>query len=184
MDSASTFRLHLGGTQAKPGWKILNIQPGEGVDYVGDIQDLAQFLDDSCDELYASHVLEHVPHGRILSTLRGFHRILKPGGRAMISVPDLEVLCRLFNHPQMQKPARFHVMTMMFGGQVNATDFHFVGLTFEFLCDYLGGAGFTRVERVASFGLFDDISTFAPYGVPISLNLIAYKSAAPVAAGN
>lgn len=168
-------RLHIGGREAKAGWQILNVQPGEGVDYVGDIQDLSQFAAESCDEIYASHVLEHVSIARILPTLRGFHRILKPGGRVMISVPDLEVLCKLFIHPQMQKPARFHVMTMMFGGQVDSADFHYVGLTFEFLSDYLAGAGFSRFERVEAFGIFNDTSNFAPYGVPISLNVIAFK---------
>lgn len=108
-------RLHIGGREAKAGWKVLNIQPGDCVDYVGDIQDLSQFVDDSWDEIYASHVLEHVSQVRVLPTLKGLHRILKPGGKIMLSVPDLEILCRLFIHPQMQKPARFHVMTMMFG---------------------------------------------------------------------
>ena len=169
------FRLHVGGRETKSGWQILNIQPGAGVDYVGDIQDLSQFAAESCDEIYASHVLEHVSIARVLPTLQGFHRILKPGGRIMIYVPDLETLCRLFIHPEMQKPARYHVMTMMFGGQVDAADFHLVGLTFEFLSEYLAAAGFSRIERVKGFGIFDDGSNFAPYGVPISLNVVAYR---------
>lgn len=169
------LRLHIGGREAKAGWQILNIQPGNGVDYVGDIQDLSQFAAKSCDEIYASHVLEHVSIARVLPTLQGFYRILKPGGRVMISVPDLEKLCKMFIHPEMQKPARFHVMTMMFGGQVDTADFHQVGLSFEFLRDFLAEAGFSRIERVEAFGIFDDGSNFAPYGVPISLNVVAYK---------
>ena len=45
----------------KDGWKILNIQKFDGVDYQGDISDLSQFEDNSIDEIYASHVVEHVP---------------------------------------------------------------------------------------------------------------------------
>ena len=65
---------------------------------------------------------------------------------------------------------------MMFGGQTDKFDFHYFGWDFTLLRDILGKAGFNKVEKVKSFSLFDDTSDFAPYsGVPISLNLIAYK---------
>ena len=170
-----TFRLHIGGEEVKPGWKILNIQSREGVDYVGDIQDLSRFPDASCDEIYASHVLEHVPLFRVLPTLQGFHRILKRTGRAMISVPDLELLCQLFTSSDLDKHARYHVMKMIYGAQVDPSDFHHIGFSLEFLTEFLSAAGFSRVEPVETFGLFNDGSDFAPYGGPISLNVIAYK---------
>ena len=170
-------RLHIGGEQPKDGWKILNIQPGSDVDFVGSLQDLSAFADGSWDEIYASHVLEHIPMAAILPALQGVFRILKPGGKLMISVPDLETLCRLFLHPQLDKIGRLHVMRMIFGAQADAHDFHYVGLNLELLSEFLTGAGFTGIERVSSFGLFDDMSDFAPLGnVPISLNVAAYKA--------
>jgi len=39
----------------------------------------------------------------------------------------------------------------------------------------LKNVGFKKVEKVRSFSLFDDSSDLAPYGEPISLNLIAEK---------
>ena len=168
-------RLHVGGSEPKEGWKILNIQPGKAVDYVGDIQDLSQFANESWDEIYGSHVLEHVPQARVLPTLQGFHRILKASGRLMISVPDLDILCRLFIDPRMTTATRFQVMKFIFGAQIDATDFHHIGFNFEFLVEFLTAAGFSRIERVASFGIFNDYSSFAPYGVPISLNVEAFK---------
>ena len=54
------MKLHIGGKSKKEGWKILNIQNGENIDFVGDIKDLSQFEDESIEEIYASHVLEHV----------------------------------------------------------------------------------------------------------------------------
>jgi len=169
-------RLHIGGKEVKPGWEILNIQPGDGVDYVGDIKDLSQFPDGMFDVIYGSHVLEHISQVDMVATLSGLNRILSAEGKLMISVPDLEVLSRLFIDPNLDKAARFHVMRMMFGGQIDPHDFHYIGLTFEFLLDYLGQANFKWVERVEEFGLFNDTSSYRPYGDLISLNVIAHKS--------
>lgn len=44
-----------------------------------------QFEDNSFDVIYSSHVLEHVPDD--VAAMKEFHRILKPGGWAMLQVP-------------------------------------------------------------------------------------------------
>jgi protein O-GlcNAc transferase len=169
------LKLHIGGKQAKAGWKILNAQAIDGVDYIGDVRDLSVFEDGCCETIYASHVMEHVPQKDFLRTLQGIHRILCDKGEFHFSVPDLETLCQLFLDPKLDKPQRFHVMRMMFGGQQDEFDFHFIGLTNEFMLDFFKQAGFSSARRVQSFGLFDDTSDFSPYGSPISLNMIATK---------
>lgn len=170
------MRLHVGGKQVMAGWKILNVQPGPGVDYVGDCSDLSQFEDQSVDEIYASHVLEHLGYREPLrKTLLEFHRVLKRGGTVKIGVPDFDVLCRMYLDPRHSQDDRFFVMQMMFGGQVDEHDFHRIGLNYEMLSRYLTATGFTRVERVGDFGLFDDDSTIRFAGEPISLNVVAYK---------
>ena len=74
------------------------------------------------------------------------------------------------------KKAKFHAMRMMFGGQTDKYDYHYFGWNYEFLNDFLIESGFKKIERVKSFGLFNDTSDYAPYNnVPISLNVIAYK---------
>lgn len=173
---SAPMRLHIGGRQKMPGWKILDVQPGPDVDYVGDCSDLSKFADESVDEIYASHVVEHLGYiEKLPRALAEFHRVLKKGGNAKISVPDFEVLCQLFLDPRRVKDERFYVMRMVFGGQKDPYDFHYVGLTFEFLSDFLRNAGFSRVERAGEFGLFQDDSTTRFAGVPISLNVVAYK---------
>jgi protein O-GlcNAc transferase len=170
------LRLHIGGREIKEGWKILNAQAGEGVDFVGDCADLGRFADASVDEIYASHVLEHLGYqSHLPRALKEFWRVLKPGGAASISVPDFEVLCRQFLDPRATLEERFHCMRMVFGGQIDEFDFHHVGLTHEFLSQYLYAAGFSRVERVKRFGLFQDGSELVVRGERISLNVIAYK---------
>ena len=169
------MKLHIGGKQIKDGWKILNIQKNDGVDFVGSISDLSQFDDNSIEEIYASHVVEHVDQKNIKKTLEGIYRVLKNDGKFYISVPDLDVLCRIFIDNKAPAKVKFHVMRMMFGGQTDEFDYHYFGWNYEFLNSYLIEAGFKKNERVKSFNLFNDTSDYAPYGPPISLNIIAYK---------
>ncbi len=169
-------RLHIGGQVAHPDWKIFDVRPGPNVDYVGHCADLSEFDDDSVLEIYASHVIEHLAYQSELATaLREFNRVLVPGGTLRASVPDLTTLCALFLDPVLNFDERFQVMRMMFGGQINQADFHYVGLNEEFLNVYLQKAGFTDIVRVDNFGLFDDASSLVLKGKPISLNLSARK---------
>ncbi len=169
-------RLHVGGKEARDGWKVLNALPADYVDYLGDLRDLSQFADASQDMVYASHILEHLGYQTDLPhVLAEVARILKPGGRLLASVPDLETLCRLFLHEELDMRARFQVMRMMFGGQVDAYDFHFVGLNDEMLASFLQNARFSQVYRVPDFGIFDDTSSMRFGGVPISLNMVAVR---------
>lgn len=169
------LQLHIGGKEVKDGWKILNALPSDGVDFLGDVRDLSQFQDGCCEKIYASHVMEHIGQKDFLPTLKEIHRILSKAGAFYFSVPDIEVLCKLFLRSDLDASQRFDVMRMMFGGQVDEYDFHYIGLSAEFMMLYFRDAGFSSVRRVASFGLFNDTSNYKSYGSRISLNLIAYK---------
>jgi predicted SAM-dependent methyltransferase len=168
-------KLHIGGEEAREGWKILNIQQKPGVDFIGDILDLSQFADESCDEVYASHVVEHVHQAKAFEMFKGLARVLKKGGKLYVAVPDMDVLCHSFISPQASFEMKFHIMRMMFGGQMDAYDFHYFGWNELFMRVALGNAGFASANKVQSFGLFNDTSDYVPYGFPISLNMVAVK---------
>lgn len=169
-------RLHIGGRHPKAGWKILNIKAGPGVDFIGDCKDLHRFASDSVEEIYCSHVLEHLGYQSDLpAALAEFFRVLRPGGNAKISVPDFDLLCRLYLRPGAGSSERFAIMRIAFGGQIDPYDFHHVGLNQNFLMHLLTQAGFSRVERVEQLGIFEDTSGFCVDGQLISLNVIAYK---------
>jgi predicted SAM-dependent methyltransferase len=174
--SGQPFKLHIGGQTPHPDWKILDVVGGPHVDYVGHCADLSCFEDETIAEIYASHVLEHLGYQRELSqALREFHRVLVRNGVLRASVPDLATLCALFIDPTLALDERFQVMRMMYGGQLNEADFHYTGLTEEFLTSYLQKAGFRDISRVASFELFDDTSNLVFKNRAISLNLCARK---------
>jgi predicted SAM-dependent methyltransferase len=173
---ADGIKLHIGGREKRADWSILDVLPGPIVDYVGNCNDLSFLADESCSEVYASHVLEHLGYnGELQKTLNGIYRVLKPGGRLRASVPDLETLCRLFLHPSLDGKGRFHVMRMMFGGRMTDFDVHYVGLNFEFLGEFLHKAGFRDIRRVSEFNLFNDTSELRFGNVRISLNVEARK---------
>jgi predicted SAM-dependent methyltransferase len=170
-------RLHIGGTLRAPGWEVLNAQPGQHVDHVGDAGDLSRFAHDSFDEVYASHVLEHLdPRLALEPTLKEWRRVLRPGGRLCVSVPDLEVLCELFlDRDRLNLNERFTVMLMMFGGHADPYDRHELGFDEPFLVHFLRSAGFVGVRRVRSLQRFEDTSELEFKGRRISLNVIAEK---------
>jgi predicted SAM-dependent methyltransferase len=169
----AALRINLGGTERRDGWTIINPVPGPHVDIAGDHGKLADFADDSVEEIYASHVLEHIP--LFLETLMHMRRVLVPGGRLRVAVPDLMALARLYLRPDLGPQDRWIVMRMIYGGHVDAFDEHHHGFDEVTLHAYLTGAGFRDVKRVADFGLFADTSVYTHKGVAISLNMEARK---------
>src|SRR5688572_28270708 len=100
--ATSPLRLHIGGQEPHPEWKIVNVMPGEHTDFVRSCTDLSPFASESVAEIYASHVVEHLGYKRDLHTaLLEFHRVLVPGGVLRVSVPDLTTLCALFLDPAL-----------------------------------------------------------------------------------
>ncbi len=176
--SKAPIRLHIGGQEYHQDWKIFDALPREEVDFIGNAKDLSQFADNSIAAIYTSHVLEHFHYlldDELSSTLKEWHRVLEPGGELMVSVPNLKVICSLYVDPHTPANDRYHLMRMIFGGQLDEYDVHKVGFDQDILGMYLQNAGFRDLQVVSEFGLFNDCSSLLFGGVPISLNMIAKK---------
>ncbi|MEN9214771.1 MAG: methyltransferase domain-containing protein [Gloeomargarita sp. DG02_4_bins_56] len=172
------LRLHIGGTRPHPDWKIVDVEPRPEVDYVMNAADLSAFADESVDVIYTSHVLEHFHHtlnNELLRVLMEWRRVLKPGGKLMISVPDLRILCWLYCNPNLMPEERMHLMRIIFGGQTDEYDVHKAGLDFDILGMYIAQAGFSDYEQVSEFNLFPDCSRIRILDTLISLNVIATR---------
>lgn len=172
----SSLRLNIGGTQRREGWEIVDILPGSDADNVGDCANLGAFADESVDEVYASHVLEHIGYTNELPTALGhIYRILKPGARLRVSVPDLDTLFRLYLNPEHDQKTRWDIMQIIYGGQVDEYDYRKLGFSWDSLRRYLRQIGFRDIQRVGEFCLFDDTSSLRIGGQLISLNVEARK---------
>lgn len=169
-------KLHIGGRVRVDGWEVLDANPGPHVDHVADARDLGHFPADTFEQIYASHVVEHLDYkDELVNTLSGWRRVLVPGGTLSVSVPDLDTLAHLFLDASLTLHERFTVMRMIFGGHIDRFDYHLVGLNEEFLRGFLHAAGFVGAQRIAAFNLFDDASKLEMRGKPISVNIQARK---------
>tara|TARA_R110002167_G_scaffold174438_7_gene373286 strand:- start:1406 stop:2077 length:672 start_codon:yes stop_codon:yes gene_type:complete len=170
-------KLHIGGKEKAEGWEILNANPGQYVDHICNANDLSQFSDETFSEVYASHIVEHLDYkNELASTLKEWFRVLEPGGKIYISVPDLDVLAQLIiSKDKLSVDERFFVMRMLFGGHIDEYDYHVVGLNEDFLTEFLTKAGYVKIVKTDGFGLFNDTSNMKFKGIAISLNVTAEK---------
>ena len=81
------MKLNLGcGTDIKNGYVNLDIMPGKEVDVVHDVNKFPYpFPKNHFDEIYASHILEHVDD--VMKVMAEIYRILKPNGTIEVKVP-------------------------------------------------------------------------------------------------
>lgn len=145
------------------------------VDVIGDVRDLSRFETDSVAEIYASHVLEHLPFTIAERALAEWFRVLAPGGMLRVAVPDLQVIFRLMELPQVSTRGVFDLTRFIYGGQLDEHDYHRSGFTVETLAAVMEQIGFRSIRRVPSFGMFADCSEMRFIGQSISLNLEATK---------
>jgi len=174
-----TRKLHIGGSIRVDGWEVLDVNPGAHVDHVQNAGRLENFAEETFEEIYASHILEHFSYRSLPAVLTDWCRVLVPGGKISVSVPDLDTLAYLFLNPHALLDEQFHIMRMMFGGHVDAADVHMAGLNEAFLRHFLALGGFVDVERVAKMEVFEDTSNLEHRGQLISLNMTARKPEAP-----
>ncbi|MFC5354292.1 class I SAM-dependent methyltransferase [Azospirillum himalayense] len=70
----------------------LDIDPGVRPDIVASITDMAVIPDGAVDAVWSSHNLEHLNPHEVPCAAAECLRVLKPGGRVLIAVPDLQAV--------------------------------------------------------------------------------------------
>lgn len=105
--------------------------------------DRLPFANDSVDEIYSSHALEHMPKNMIIPILREWSRVIKPHCVMQIRVPDLVWCCTKW----LQHQTNDWWMDIIFGNQEHEGEFHKTGFTFQILERYLNDAGWMIGSR-------------------------------------
>jgi len=121
------------------------------------------YADASADELRASHCLEHYPFRQVRAVVMEWARVLKPGGKLRIAVPDLAEISRRYLEGEAQPTEAFIV-----GGQTDENDYHRAVFDREKLREVMAAAGLVLLRPWTS-----EIADCAAY--PISLNIEGTK---------
>ncbi len=101
------------------------------------------FADDSVDEIFTSHALEHIGRGQVVETLTEWRRVIKPGGKITIRVPDLVWCCEHWLQVAKENPTECDGwdMAVLFGSQTHEGEYHKTGFTYPLMAKYLYQAG-------------------------------------------
>ena len=101
------------------------------------------FGDATVDSIWSSHALEHVPMTQVPVTLKEWWRVMKPGRRVIVQVPNFDYVAKYW----LTGPDRAWAEAMVFGHQAHAGEFHKCAFTSATLRADLEAAGF-KVQRV------------------------------------
>jgi len=140
--------LNIGaGTVPKEGYIGIDLHVQDG-NTIMDAKHL-EYADNSVDEIYSSHLLEHFAGSQenmeVLTVLRKWFRVLKPGGVIKIDVPNLEWCVRNWLNQTEEQRWTFALNTI-FGMQTNPGEFHKTGFSEKHLRCFFRRAGFVNIE--------------------------------------
>ena len=154
----------------------LDIDPQVRPDIVASLTDMHMVASASIDAVWSSHNLEHLEGFEVPQALAEIRRVLKPGGFALITLPNLQRIAELIAQGRADQvmytsPAGpITPLDMLFGHQAslargNRYMGHRTGFTAERLGEKLTAAGFEEV-RVLKGGSFDlwAVAVVAPEG--------------------
>jgi SAM-dependent methyltransferase len=142
-----------------PQWREvrLDIDPNMQPDIVGSITDMSMIASETVDGVFSSHNLEHLYSHEVPQSLREFLRVLKPGGLALITLPDLQFVAGLVAADQLEETAYVSpagpiaALDMIYGHRYsvahgNTFMAHRTGFTGRSLANHLRRAGFAAVR--------------------------------------
>lgn len=89
-------------------------------DVFADMKDLG-LPDNSVDEIFTSHTLDHFTRWSAIEMLKDWHRMLKPGGKVVIEVADFNRCVLWLFHPSRRK--RELAKNQFYGNQWDKIDY-------------------------------------------------------------
>jgi len=145
----------------------LDIDPGVAPDILASITDMSVVATGSVDAVWSAHNLEHLWAHEVPLALAEFHRVLAPGGFALVTMPDLQQVAELVAQGRLEDAAYLSAMgpiaplDMLYGyrpavAMGNEFMGHRTGFVAGTLQAHLERAGFqaVRVQRDGHFALW------------------------------
>tara|TARA_B100001027_G_C16262607_1_gene330249 strand:- start:1545 stop:2192 length:648 start_codon:yes stop_codon:yes gene_type:complete len=82
------IELGSGSKKGKNGWTTIDI---ESSDIIWDLRQGIPLPNNSVDQIYSSHLLEHISYQELLTFLSECHRAMKVGGKFLVCVPNFKL---------------------------------------------------------------------------------------------
>ncbi len=121
-----------------------------------DAEKLDEVAPESCDAIYASHLLEHISHTRIGDVLSLWRGKLKDNGELILNVPDLAWVARQVIRWENMQPLESPVFqsfegerglqAIIYGSHAHAGEYHKSGFTASSIEELLKNVGFYDIS--------------------------------------
>jgi len=152
-------KLNLGsGTKPLDGYINIDMFHRRKVNLVHDCSKPLLFDNESVDEVFSSHLFEHLKimcppntpdekasrwliEGYVV-VLKDWYRVLREGGKVIIEIPDFENALKNYLRGDLT------TLTTIFGLRRHEGDIHYCGFNFKHLKILLGEAGFRDIKKV------------------------------------
>lgn len=138
-DEEGLLKLHVGcGDRYLQGFVHVDVRPLDHIDVVTEAHELPMFEDASVDLVYHCAVLEHISRWKSVGVLKEWHRVLKPGGVLMSSVPNFEAYVEAY-----QKFGDVKLLLgLLYGRQDYKENSHYTVFDRRYFTELLDEAGF------------------------------------------
>ena len=138
------LKIHLGpGDINLQGWVNIDARHFDHVHIVSDDMKLNEFNDNSVDEIYLCHVLEHISFEEAKSFISQMHKKLKSNGILRIAVPSFDAIIDIYNNNKNNLEI---VKYALMGGQDYEYNFHKSIYNFSELEGLFLKAGFNNIK--------------------------------------
>lgn len=130
-------------------WINLDLFSNRNINVVGSGFALP-FKDNCIERIHCVHVLEHVTRDKQLPMLAEMQRVLIPGGKALVEVPDLiETARELLRRWEQGNIEGTRLMTVsLFGKSERPGMAHYWGYTNQYLMNQFAQVGFSKFREL------------------------------------
>jgi SAM-dependent methyltransferase len=172
--------VNLGcGFDRREGYINVDLHAMHEPDVIADVRHLDLFATGYYDEVVAQDVLEHLPRADAQPALEEWSRILRPGGRLVLRLPNLIGLLGLFlERTSLDEHREF--VHLLFGTQAYDGDWHCNGYTELLLRHALHDAGFDVASIEDRDGwLFDVVAVRTDDPQPVDAATLRFVAPRP-----
>lgn len=136
-------------------WTLVDLYVDHPAIKKWDARYLNEIENNTCEIIYASHLLEHFPHVEVPDILSTWYKKLKAGGRIILNVPDLEWACKqllklekgyLLDGYYNTFGGEHGLLSIFYGSQSHLGEFHQSAYTINSFTELLQRVGFRNIK--------------------------------------